>query len=296
MSGCGGSGTSGQADLFDAGESWSDFSPTTITAIGQSFSASCDVRNGGVADSGSFVVKFYASLDAAIAPSDHFIGQVYLAGISAGGSADCDLAVPFPSGVPTGTYWVGWIIDADGTVSEANEGDNIAYKAAYQLNVSPPLYDWTRRMGASSSDVGYGVCADGNGNVYVTGHFTGTVDFAADWGTSDTKTAPGLGDVFVTKVHVDGSYGWTKRMGGSSLARAHAICTDGSGNVYVTGYFRGTADFGADWGESDPKTSAGGSDDDDIFVTKIGADGSYGWTRRMGGPDYDTGYGICADY
>ena len=33
----------------------------------------------------------------------------------------------------------------------------------------------------------------------------------------------------------------------------------------------------------------------DIFVWKENADGSFGWARAMGGPNYDVGLGVAVD-
>jgi len=131
-------------DLYDDGESYRSFSPTTITATGQSFSVSCDVRNGGSSASGSFAVKFYASTNTAITTLDYYLGTVSMSGIAAGSWANCDLSgISFPSGIPNGTYYVGWIIDANGQVAESNEGNNTAYKTGYQLVVNITILNET---------------------------------------------------------------------------------------------------------------------------------------------------------
>jgi hypothetical protein len=125
-------------------------------------------------------------------------------------------------------------------------------------------------MGGTDSDEADGVSVDGSGNVYVTGYFNGTVDFDEDFGggIEDPKTSAGSFEIFVTRVNSDGTYGWTRRMGGTSGDHGRGISVDGSGNVYVMGYFYGTADFDEDFGGGieDPKTSAG---DREIFVTRI---------------------------
>jgi hypothetical protein len=153
-------------------------------------------------------------------------------------------------------------------------------------------YSWTRRMGSSGLDEACAVCTDAQANVYVAGTFQDSVDFAADWGGSDTKTSAGTYDIFVTKIDSAGSYSWTRRMGASSDDYVKSVCTDADSNVYMTGYFEGTVDFAADWGGSDTKTSAGNYD---IFITEIDASGSYGWTRRMGGAQPDRANAVCAD-
>jgi hypothetical protein len=162
-------------------------------------------------------------------------------------------------------------------------------------------YGWTKRMGGKSEDSGDGVSVDSSGNVYVTGVFDkfndteDTVDFAEDFGGSDVKICFGSGDIFVTRIAANGAYGWTKRMGGWSYDSGYGVSVDSSGNVYVIGYFNGTVDFAwdfLDFGESDYKDSAG---EYDIFVTRINANGTYGWTKRMGGTVADIGHGVSVD-
>ncbi len=153
-------------------------------------------------------------------------------------------------------------------------------------------YGWTRRMGGGVGDWGYDITTDPSGNVYVTGYFTSTVNFGADFGAVDTKTSAGGYDIFITRINAHSGYGWTRRMGGGESDLGYGIVTDLSANVYVTGYFRQTVNFGADFGAVDTKTSAGS---EDIFVTQINAHGGYGWTRRTGGGAGDWGYDITTD-
>ena len=121
------------ADLIDDGQSYSGFSPTTVTP-GQSFHAWCDVRNIGTASSGGFYVSFYASTNTNITTSDYLIGSDYVSSIFPFNWSDADWNGTFPC-IPPGTYYVGWIIDRYGNVTEFNEGNNTAYKEAYQLTI-----------------------------------------------------------------------------------------------------------------------------------------------------------------
>jgi PKD repeat protein len=174
-----------------------------------------------------------------------------------------------------------------------NDGIETVDIGAYESLAPGPAYCWTKRMGGSDYEYAYAVCTDGSGNVYVAGEFEGTVNFAQDWGGSETKSSAAGDDIFVTKIDASGNYCWTHTMCGSADNDwAHAICTDGSGNIYVAGGFRGTVNFAEDWGSSDTKVSA---EDYDIFITKIDASGNYVWTRRIGGSDYDCVKATCTD-
>jgi hypothetical protein len=123
-----------EPDLYDAGESYRSFSPQK-TEAGQPFQIHCDVQNGGQADAGSFTVDFYASADAIITAADHYIGAVDIAGLVKGARRDCDWSGTFPVGLSCGSYYVGWIIDADHEVDESSETNNTAYKGGYVLTV-----------------------------------------------------------------------------------------------------------------------------------------------------------------
>jgi V8-like Glu-specific endopeptidase len=121
------------ADLLDDGQAWSGFSPTTICP-GDTFTAWCDVRNIGTASSGGFWVGYYASTNTTISTGDYLIGYDWMASVSPFNYLDSTLTASFPS-IPAGTYYVGWIIDVTGLVTEFNEGNNTAYKTGYTLTV-----------------------------------------------------------------------------------------------------------------------------------------------------------------
>jgi hypothetical protein len=144
-----------------------------------------------------------------------------------------------------------------------------------------------------------GVAADATGNSYVVGFFTGTVDFDpahAHAGDTDILTSRGGDDIYVAKYTPDNTLVWAVRMGspdprgtdGAATDIGSTIAIDGTGNAYVSGWFVGTADFGAT-----NLTSAGGRDG---FVAKVNATGTVQWANRWGttGNDYGSGVGVDA--
>jgi len=145
-------------------------------------------------------------------------------------------------------------------------------------------------MGGTDHDEGQSVAIDGSDNVYITGYFRGTADFDPGAGT-DNHTAAGEEDIFLTKITSAGSYGYTKTMGGTDRDFGRSLAVDSSDNVYITGYFRGTADF--DPGSATDNHAAAG--EEDIFLTKINFDGSYDLTETMGGTDRDYGQSVAVD-
>ena len=150
-------------------------------------------------------------------------------------------------------------------------------------------YAWAKSMGSTSYEYGNAIAVDASGNVYTTGSFQGTVDFDPSAATANLTSAGGY-DIFVTKFDATGNFVWAKSMGGTGDDYGFGIAVDAS-NVYITGYFTGTADFDPS-AATDNLTSAGFSD---IFVCKLSLAGAYTWAVRMGSTTSETGYAIAVD-
>lgn len=90
----------------------------------------------------------------------------------------------------------------------------------------------------------------------------------------------------------DGDFAWAERFGQTVDDEGYDIFVDGAGNVYTTGYFRGTVDFDPGPGTVE-LTSAGNSRD--IFISKLDSGGNLVWAKAIGGVSNDFGWGIVAD-
>lgn len=122
---------------------------------------------------------------------------------------------------------------------------------------------WAKSWGSTGYDEGFSLSINAT-NVFVTGFYANTVDF--DPGApSFNLTSSGSNDIFISQFDINGNFGWARSIGGTGDDRGFGIATNGIGDVYVSGFFTGTADF-------DPgactfnQTSAGGND---IFVEKL---------------------------
>jgi len=139
--------------------------------------------------------------------------------------------------------------------------------------------------------VARGVAVDGDGDIYVTGMFSGTVDF--DPGAGTTNLDAPLGDsIFVTKLNSSGALIWAVALVGGSggYTSVNDIDVDASENVYLGGLFYGTMDFDPGAG-TDSKTST----QEAIFVTKLNSSGALSWAHSIDGTSDEAALGIGVD-
>lgn len=148
---------------------------------------------------------------------------------------------------------------------------------------------WARRLGGSSDDFASKIRLGASGEIHLTGNFQGIADFDPS-ATTFSMTAANR-DVFVVKLDAAGTLLWAKQMGGVSADVGNSLAVDASGNVFITGFHSGAADF--DPGPSTFNlTTAGGLD---VFVCKLDASGNFVWAKSMGGPSQDFGKDIALD-
>ncbi len=192
----------------------------------------------------------------------------------------------FPIGVTPVTYT---FTDACGTTT-------VCTFTVTVYGHGPGQWTWARRGSGSGADSGRAVAVAPQGNVFVTGSFTGAMDFpgsavpplAAKAGNTDR-------DIFVAMYNSNGIAQWAVRAGGPGddaagfNSNGGGVSVDAAGNAYVTGRFRGVATFDSYLkGTAFTMTSAGG---DDIFIAKYNPGGECLWVRIAGltGDDYGAG-------
>ncbi len=145
---------------------------------------------------------------------------------------------------------------------------------------------WTKIIGGDWNDYPETIEIDSYDNVYITGSFSGTVDFNFEDDGSDIKRSNGLLDVFLTKIDSSGSYQWTKTFGGKSyLDRGMAIAFDKENNVYLGGWFSGKdINIYEHKNITVSMSSKGGAD---FFVMKLDSTGKYLWDYTLGSLGFD---------
>lgn len=154
---------------------------------------------------------------------------------------------------------------------------------------------WAKGLvGAGSSyNHGFAITVDPSGNVYTTGYFSGTVDFDPGENTQQNITSAGIYDIYISKLDADGNFVWVKTIGGASARSVgQDIVLDSLGNIYLTGYFWGSADFDPDSVDEFNVTSVSL---DDIFICKLDSGGDLIWVKTMGGAAQAHAFSITLD-
>jgi hypothetical protein len=150
-------------------------------------------------------------------------------------------------------------------------------------------FAWAKQLGDFGYDGGLDIAVDNSGNIYTTGYFLS--NFNLDPGVGSTVASAGSRDIFISKLNADGTFAWGHTLGGSGSDVSSSIAVDSSGNVYITGSFSDTVDF--DPGTSTFNLTAAGAED--IFISKLNADGTFAWAKNLGGSGTDIGQSIALD-
>jgi hypothetical protein len=141
---------------------------------------------------------------------------------------------------------------------------------------------WSKRFGDASDQTANGIAVDGSGNVIVGGYFYGTIDFG---GAPLTNVNGENG--FIAKLDTNGSPVWSKSFHGNGDQVMSGIAASSTGEVFATGRFFGSADFG---GGDLP--SAGGAD---AFLVKLSAAGDHVWSKHFGDAADQAGSSVAVD-
>jgi hypothetical protein len=165
---------------------------------------------------------------------------------------------------------------------------------------------------ASSVEKAYGLAVDGSGNVYLTGAYsTGCIiysyasapvtDVLIGVSTYATIAASGATDALLVKYNSSGVAQWATSIASSLSDQGTAVATDGSGNVYVTGFYSGATtikNFTRVTTGAVVMTSYGtlaNSGSTDCFIVKYNTNGITQSAATISGSGEDAGTAITVD-
>jgi hypothetical protein len=151
---------------------------------------------------------------------------------------------------------------------------------------------WSTLLGgtATNFDYGYAIALDAAGNPLVTG-YTWSSDFPTTVGAYD-RSFNGLVDAFVTKLSAKGDQLlWSTFLGGDDIDIGYSVAFDSQDRPVVTGRTL-SSNFPTTPGAYDRNPHG----EEDVFVTKLAADGStLEWSTLVGGDFFDVGESVKLD-
>lgn len=122
-----------------------------------------------------------------------------------------------------------------------------------------------------------------NNYIYMAGGVSQNGGANPNFGGTSLTVDASTTDGFISKWDYSGTLQWVKNVAaGTSGNSVNCIDVDGSGNVYVGGYFQGTADFDPSAGTSN-LTSAGSFD---AYIAKYNSSGTRQWSYKIGSTSF----------
>jgi len=128
---------------------------------------------------------------------------------------------------------------------------------------------WAKGFGKTGVQKGEDVVTDKDNNIIVVGNFADSINFG---GT--TLKSNGVEDIFIAKFDATGNHLWSKSFGDALSQKAIKVAVDVSGNIYFSGNFRGSFDFGNG-------LLTGGSLGN-IFIVSFDPNGNSIWSKEFG--------------
>jgi hypothetical protein len=143
-------------------------------------------------------------------------------------------------------------------------GSTDIFVAKYDLNGN---LKWALNAGGTGDVEGKSISSD-NGDVYLTGTFSGMATF-----NSESITAQGQSDVYLAKYSETGAFQWLINAGGSAADEGNSIVSRNN-KLYITGTFGNTISF------TDTSLSTEGTKD--IFIACYNSSGKCLWAEKAG--------------
>jgi len=143
-------------------------------------------------------------------------------------------------------------------------------------------YAWTKALGTPQWDDDLGALAVGpSGDVLIAGSVYDDIDFGGG-----VMTIQGT-QIVAARYDANGQHLWSTSWGGPYAESIHDAAIDASGNMLLVGNAYGQVDFGGG--------PIGSSNNFDLFVVKLAANGAHLWSKSYGTPATETTISVGVD-
>jgi hypothetical protein len=140
---------------------------------------------------------------------------------------------------------------------------------------SSGVFRWSIHLGASGNEYVRSINIDSSGRLLVAGSFEDSIDF--DPGTSTAMLYPtGFNSVFMACYDTAGNYQWANIIRGNYTVDANDMAVSPSGEIFLLGTFRGTADF-----DPSPLSALYNSFFPALYLGRYDSDGNYISVMRL---------------
>ena len=128
-------------DLRSESNSFAGFNPTLGGSGFTKLDIWCKIINIGTINSNTFTISYYASPDTTFSNEDYLIGTDQVTNLSPTDSINSQWSGIIPESIPSGEYYIGWILDVSNTIDEFNENNNWNFIWDYKLviDATPPV-------------------------------------------------------------------------------------------------------------------------------------------------------------
>lgn len=154
---------------------------------------------------------------------------------------------------------------------------------------------WAKQAGGAGKDQSFSVDVDPVGSLYIVGRFSQNLLFA---GSPINLNAVVDTSIFLAKFNPQGEVQWAKVIDSRRLFGFLGVEADVYGDVYITGDYTETIDFGGGYlFETEPPIDIPGFDYDnhDIFIAKYDSSGALQWADALGGQLLELSHDIASD-
>ncbi|AZQ60897.1 T9SS type A sorting domain-containing protein [Flammeovirga pectinis] len=155
-----------------------------------------------------------------------------------------------------------------------------------------PSTEWAQFAETTLSTNAYGTfnTTDNSGNTYNVGYYGTSSGETFVAGSESISAEEGIGyDGFIIKYDTDGVVLWMESLGGKdSHDYIRSIKTDGSGNIYLVGYYEDSANF-------DGANTITTSGQQDTFIVKYNSSGVFQWVKEIKGTSSIKGESVTID-